>query len=596
MIDEDGMRSFTDYSTHSRLNTEFDVIGVVGQGAYGEVLKVKNKLDLRFYAIKRIRINPNSKQYNKLITREIKLLSRLNHENVVRYYSTWVEQDHEEHFNKKTNEEMFSIQEDMNDINISFSDEDDDEDDDSDSEDDSKSEGVGIGWSKKETLTTIDSNTDFDSGSEISESITHSSDESTGQNKFFRSNTVNFSLNNKDESDESVIFAENSSEKITQKKNKTESKKPNPKRVRKNSENKRNENIKRQYIYIQMEYCGGKTLKDLIDNGLYQNEEKVWSLFREILQGLNHIHEQGMIHRDLKPSNVLISVSGHAKIGDFGLATSRFRRQREHITAPNNGMFDIALEENVNLNSLTYASNNPYDSLQLDSLSLSGAVGTALYVAPELLTPSSKNKFIYTQKVDIYSLGIMFYEMCFNFSTNMERIHVIQYLRMKDAEIKSHKQDDNNKENQLILIRMMLNHDPSVRPSAKELLLNEMIPKKADEIALDELLKYSFQNKQSSYCKKIFKAIFDQRSSRIDDASFDATNCKPPHSIRLLQIRENINNNLIRIFQKHGAYMITYPLLTPCTDFYDDFDKAFKLTDTSGLVLCLPYNHRVIFD
>ena len=55
------------------------------------MLKVKNKLDSRFYAIKRIRINPNNEKYNRLITREIKLLSRLNHENVVRYYSTWKE-------------------------------------------------------------------------------------------------------------------------------------------------------------------------------------------------------------------------------------------------------------------------------------------------------------------------------------------------------------------------------------------------------------------------------------------------------------------------------------------------------------------------
>lgn len=85
------MRSFTDYSSQSRLNTEFEVIGVIGQGAFGEVLKVKNKLDLRYYAIKRIRMNPNNKKYNKQITRETRLLSSLNHENVVRYYSTWVE-------------------------------------------------------------------------------------------------------------------------------------------------------------------------------------------------------------------------------------------------------------------------------------------------------------------------------------------------------------------------------------------------------------------------------------------------------------------------------------------------------------------------
>ena len=47
-------------------------------------IQVKNKLDGRSYAIKRIPLNPKSKTFTKKITREVKLLSRLNHENVVR--------------------------------------------------------------------------------------------------------------------------------------------------------------------------------------------------------------------------------------------------------------------------------------------------------------------------------------------------------------------------------------------------------------------------------------------------------------------------------------------------------------------------------
>lgn len=52
---------------------------------------MKNKLDGGCYAIKRIELNPKNKQLNKKITREVKLLSRLNHENVVRYYNSWIE-------------------------------------------------------------------------------------------------------------------------------------------------------------------------------------------------------------------------------------------------------------------------------------------------------------------------------------------------------------------------------------------------------------------------------------------------------------------------------------------------------------------------
>jgi translation initiation factor 2-alpha kinase 4 len=48
------------------------------------VIKVKNNLDSQVYAIKRIGLDPNNKQLTKKIMREVKLLSRLNHENVVR--------------------------------------------------------------------------------------------------------------------------------------------------------------------------------------------------------------------------------------------------------------------------------------------------------------------------------------------------------------------------------------------------------------------------------------------------------------------------------------------------------------------------------
>lgn len=52
---------------------------------------MKNKLDDCLYAIKCIELNKKNKNLNKKITREVKLLSRLNHENVVRYFNSWIE-------------------------------------------------------------------------------------------------------------------------------------------------------------------------------------------------------------------------------------------------------------------------------------------------------------------------------------------------------------------------------------------------------------------------------------------------------------------------------------------------------------------------
>lgn len=75
----------------SRLRSEFETLQFLGSGGFGDVIKVRNKLDGNIYAIKCILLDAKSRQLNKKITREVKLLSRLNHENIVRYYNSWLE-------------------------------------------------------------------------------------------------------------------------------------------------------------------------------------------------------------------------------------------------------------------------------------------------------------------------------------------------------------------------------------------------------------------------------------------------------------------------------------------------------------------------
>lgn len=90
----------------SRLRTEFEEIEFLGKGGFGDVVKVsiyetvymlvivvlqvRNHLDGKIYAIKRIELHKDNKQMYKKITREVRLLSNLNHENVVRYVSVLV--------------------------------------------------------------------------------------------------------------------------------------------------------------------------------------------------------------------------------------------------------------------------------------------------------------------------------------------------------------------------------------------------------------------------------------------------------------------------------------------------------------------------
>lgn len=140
---------------------------------------------------------------------------------------------------------------------------------------------------------------------------------------------------------------------------------------------------------------------------LHKNTKRVRKLFLDICLGLNYLHRKGIIHRDLKPENILIdSSSWIAKISDFGLATTT----------------SLAMQQQPGAHRLT-------SSTETRS-SQTGQVGTSFYNAPELIKAACKS--IYGVKADIYSFGIIFFEMCHPpFKTEMERYKILEDIRCK---------------------------------------------------------------------------------------------------------------------------------------------------------------------
>lgn len=124
-------------------------------------------------------------------------------------------------------------------------------------------------------------------------------------------------------------------------------------------------------LYIQMEYCKPETLRDLINSGLQANVAEGWRLFRQIVQGLVHIHAASIVHRDLKPENIFIDGDGDVRIGDFGLA-----RPGDYRTFVNNPRT---------------ATREIFGSFTKD-------VGTASYVAPEVRSAGNGK---YNEKADV---------------------------------------------------------------------------------------------------------------------------------------------------------------------------------------------------
>ncbi len=88
-----GKRSFRTplIRTPSRYVEEFEEIDVLGKGGFGLVYEARNKLDGRHYAVKKISLAFVKADDCLKVLREVKVLAGLDHPNIVRYYSSWLE-------------------------------------------------------------------------------------------------------------------------------------------------------------------------------------------------------------------------------------------------------------------------------------------------------------------------------------------------------------------------------------------------------------------------------------------------------------------------------------------------------------------------
>lgn len=276
------------------------------------------------------------------------------------------------------------------------------------------------------------------------------------------------------------------------------------------------------------------------------------------MQGLAHIHGLNVIHRDLKPDNIFISVStsgvNNVKIGDFGLAST--------------GAIAAG-----------HASNAVFD--QGDE---TRSVGTSVYVAPEV---RSGGKGSYTTKVDMYSLGIMFFEMCRPEMGGMERAQVLEQLRRPYPALPS---DFDAGSAQAEIILSLVTHEPTERPSSAELLESNKLP---DEMEGDTIRRAiaAIADPSTPYYEKVLKMFFS--SSKVEQAKNFAWdfNDQSPTAIEYLH-RRIIKETLISIFKTHGALETPSPTIYPHSAHYQNRD-AVKLLDSAGALLQLPYDQMM---
>ena len=200
-------------------------------------------------------------------------------------------------------------------------------------------------------------------------------------------------------------------------------------------------------VHIQMQLCQQSLYDHLHERnyvrqpppGRIMDITAVAPVFAQMLAGVQYIHNQGVVHRDLKPHNVFIIQEGDAftvKIGDFGLA--RGIDMSETSLSPGPSAEDPA-----------------------------GGVGTSTYASPEQLSGAGA----VSSKSDIFSLGIMLFELLLVFSTQMERVLLINALREARELPPELLTPDLAKEAANILL--MTAPDPDARPTAASLLAGD---------------------------------------------------------------------------------------------------------------------------
>lgn len=119
--------------------------------------------------------------------------------------------------------------------------------------------------------------------------------------------------------------------------------------------------------YIAMELLQGRELRDIMNDGKLIPVDQVLDIAAQVALGLSYAHEHDIVHRDIKPSNIMVVRDGHAKITDFGIA-----RMASSAVRTQTGM----------------------------------VLGSPKYMSPEQVMGKAID-----QRSDIFSLGVMLYEM-----------------------------------------------------------------------------------------------------------------------------------------------------------------------------------------
>ncbi len=494
-FDEDWSGSVGGAAKASRLESEFNNLQPIGHGGFAKVFKADHAIDYRSYAFKRIEFaSKASDRYGKIL-REIKSLAHLDHHHIVRYHGAWVEE-------KRILDTKRGS-----------------------SADYSKAYTAGNGMYPRQPLL-IESGSDkrkvaaggvaeYDRNgtSPLSarspgiviplggNAAAQFEVEPPGYYMIIQMELCQFTLSDWLEQRNHLI---------------TQSTQWTPETARKTSSRHRRRS---DVFIIPPEKMASPSAARGASGGGGEAGERPgdraakgkWTvlhsencrIFRSIVEALHYIHTNGIIHRDLKPGNIFFQVqNGSAyipKIGDFGLASDRAHESmalsdagasHAHSGGEDSGDAGAGggpgaaggggkglcssdrheeggeLEDDKSSRAKGgHARTDSSKTCSPSSMTHTMGLGTCMYAAPEQIRDTN-----YNEKVDIYSLGIIMFELFYPFATRMERHNVLEDLKngiIPPAFMKQWPKE-------ATFIWSCISPNDAMRPSAEQILASDL--------------------------------------------------------------------------------------------------------------------------
>ena len=316
--------------------------------------------------------------------------------------------------------------------------------------------------------------------------------------------------------------------------------------------------VEGDYLYIIIEFIENGDMDGFIEAHKHINqhisEEELWSIFLQCMEGLAYIHEMGVIHRDIKPANLLMDNNMTIKLGDFGVSAVKLNNENP------------SLYLNANYNFVKASEKMKYHGT---------VVGTKPYMAKELMEENE-----YDQKVDVYSMGVSFYEMCY--------YHLPKKVRRKrDSNgnyilefIKIEKPEDANvhySKELLNIVDLMLEEDKNKRQSSKYFL--EMIKK-----------EYSKKYRSNTSIDAIMRCLYSFK-----DLTFYYQNLKNISNMPITRAYINCLNSFTKQSLQDWFDSIKYFRETLCSE-NTKFDKSKEIDPKLVLAFLIHQMHKEIND